>query len=282
MQHPVCWLGKIASTICTSSVRLAILAGLFGSGVKTLDSFALVTVGKQFHSSARRLVAALLFLRWDSSLTSFQWILHRGRAVFCLAAAATKVQFLLPILFFFPHVPSLRKHCCVVRSISGWNVRIFQVAVSLLRRCLDESSRVGKQQEGQTGFLVLICTSWTCNAVTQVYTVKTAWPKPRPRSSRQVSALAGLELYIIPFHSTPPPSRAVNSTCLQPGWCFWRQMPCLQIAGMWWEHSQPCPTQPRSRSQPRLEVGVGDVALTAPPVSACTIRAVKSPPPNCF
>lgn len=113
MQHPVCWLGKIASTICTSFVRLAILAGLFGSGVKTLDSFALVTVGKQFHGSARRLVAALLFLRWDSSLTSFQWILHRERAVFCLAAAATKVSFLLPILFFFPHVPSLRKHCCV-------------------------------------------------------------------------------------------------------------------------------------------------------------------------
>lgn len=131
-------------------------------------------------------------------------------------------------------------------------------------------------------FFWLICTCWICNTVTQVYTVKTAWPKPRLRSSRQVSALAGLELNIIPFHSTPPPTRAVNSTRLQPGWCFWRQMPCLQIARMWWEHSQPCPTQLRSRRQPRLEVGVGDVALTATPVTARTIRAVKSPPPDCF
>lgn len=37
--------------------------------VKTLDLFALVTVGNQFHSSARRLVAAVLFIRCDSGLT---------------------------------------------------------------------------------------------------------------------------------------------------------------------------------------------------------------------
>lgn len=62
---------KNASTICTSSVLLANLAGLFGSGSKTLDFFALVTVGKQFHTSARRLVATLLFLRWDSTSDIF-------------------------------------------------------------------------------------------------------------------------------------------------------------------------------------------------------------------
>lgn len=38
------------------------------------------------------------------------------------------------------------------------------------------------------------------------------------------------ELNIVSFRSTPPPTRVVNSTCLQPGWCFWWQMPCLQIA----------------------------------------------------